>query len=146
MKRLLDLATLGALWAALLPSSHHLAAGEDKAPGAASAPATEVIEVDPVAASEILKSANPPTILDVRTPEEFAGERLPRAVNIDFNANDFSDRLAKLDRAKPYLIHCASGGRSFEALPIFRKLGFRKIYHLHEGANGWIAAGLPAEK
>ena len=92
-----------------------------------------------VAKSEVI-------VLDVRTPREFSAGHIGGATNIDFLAGDFSERLAKLDREKCYLVHCASGGRSTKALPQLSKLGFKRIVHLDGGFKAWQAAGNPVEK
>jgi len=92
-----------------------------------------------VAKSEVI-------VLDVRTPVEFSAGHIGGATNIDFLAGDFSERLAKLDREKCYLVHCASGGRSTKALPQLSKLGFKRIVHLDGGFKAWQAAGNPVEK
>src|SRR5262245_34037208 len=46
-------------------------------------------------------------VLDVRTPSEFAAGHIAGATNVDFQAGDFAERLAKLDRERTYLVHCA---------------------------------------
>jgi rhodanese-related sulfurtransferase len=83
------------------------------------------------------------TVLDLRTPKEFATSHIAGATNIDCQAGDFADRLGKLDREQPYLIHCGSGRRSTNALPEFEKLGFKHIIHLDGGLKGWEAAKNP---
>jgi rhodanese-related sulfurtransferase len=86
------------------------------------------------------------TVLDVRTPEEFREGHIKGAKNVDFNAPDFAARLRELDKTKPYLLHCKSGGRSSNSLATFKELGFEKIFHLDGGIMGWEAAKLPVEK
>ena len=49
-------------------------------------------------------------ILDVRSAEEYAMGHIKGAVNIDVNAADFREKVAKLDKESTYLVHCASGG------------------------------------
>ncbi len=84
-------------------------------------------------------------VLDIRTPREFQQGHITDAENIDFLSPGFEQALEGFDRDKTYLVHCASGGRSTKALTIFRDLKFRKVYHLQEGMNGWVAAGQPVE-
>ena len=55
-------------------------------------------------------------------------------------------KIAKLDPEKPYLVHCAAGGRSGKSMELFKKLKFTKIYHLADGYNGWADAGKPVVK
>ena len=97
-------------------------------------------------AAEVLASDPSIVVLDVRTPEEFAEGHIKGALNIDFNGDDFEKKIAELDPAKPYLLHCAAGGRSGQALPLFEKLKFNQLYHLSSGFGGWVADGQPVEK
>ncbi len=108
--------------------------------------AADPVDVDVAKAAEILSGEEKVVVLDVRTPEEFADGHLEGAVNIDYNGGSFEEQLAKLDPAKPYLVHCAAGGRSGRSLGTFKKLGFSKVYHLADGYNGWEDAGKPVVK
>lgn len=83
------------------------------------------------------------TVLDIRTPKEFAAKHIAGAINIDFFARDFAARLDQLDRHQTYLLHCASGNRSRRALPTFEQLGFKRVVHLDGGILGWEAQGHP---
>jgi rhodanese-related sulfurtransferase len=87
------------------------------------------------------------TVLDIRTPEEFGEGHIAGAKNLDFlKSTEFEAKLKELDKSKPYLVHCQSGGRSSRSLKVFKKLGFETIYHLDGGLGGWQAAGKPVEK
>ena len=86
------------------------------------------------------------TVLDVRTPAEFTAGHIKSAVNIDFRAPDFEKRLVQLDKNRPYLVHCAGGGRSSKVRDLMAKLGFRKINHLDGGLTAWEKAGGAIEK
>ena len=86
------------------------------------------------------------TVLDVRTPEEFAEGHIAGATNINFMAKDFATQIEKLDRNKIYLVHCASGGRSKRCLPQLKQLGLQQIYHLDGGFSAWEEAGKPVAK
>ncbi len=82
-------------------------------------------------------------ILDVRTPEEFAEEHIEDAINLDFRSETFRDELDKLDKSKPYLVYCRSGGRSRSAVEIVAELNFREAYNMLGGIIQWKAEGLP---
>ena len=82
-------------------------------------------------------------IIDVRTPEEFAQEHLENAINIDSYSDTFRDELDNLDKDKTYLIYCAVGGRSADALAIMQELGFMEAYNMLGGINQWKQDGLP---
>lgn len=85
-------------------------------------------------------------VLDVRTPEEFAGGHLPGATNVDFQAPGYQEKLAGLDKSKAYLVHCAKGGRSKKAADGMRAAGFGTVYDMLGGLTAWQDAGLPVEK
>jgi rhodanese-related sulfurtransferase len=85
-------------------------------------------------------------VLDVRTKEEYSKARIPGSVLIDFNSDDFEKQVAKLDKNKTYLVHCAGGGRSARACKKMDQLGFQKLYNLEGGMGAWEKAGKPVEK
>ncbi|MDE2292139.1 MAG: rhodanese-like domain-containing protein [Elusimicrobia bacterium] len=85
-------------------------------------------------------------VLDVRTPGELAQGVIAGSRNIDFLAPDFKDRVAKLDRSKTYLVHCATGGRSKKAQTLMESLGFKAVYNMLGGFRAWAAAGEPVAK
>ncbi|MFZ1686252.1 MAG: rhodanese-like domain-containing protein [Flavobacteriales bacterium] len=85
-------------------------------------------------------------LLDVRTPEEWKTGHLKDAVHIDWYADDFTERVTKLDKLKPVLVYCASGGRSAEAQDAMRDLGFKQVVNLKGGITAWRNAGLPVVK
>lgn len=72
-------------------------------------------------------------ILDVRTPAEFESGALENAINIDFFSPTFQQRLAMLDKSKPYFVYCRSGNRSAQACNIMHSLGFSELYNMAGG-------------
>ena len=85
-------------------------------------------------------------IIDVRTPEEYAGGHIEKTINLDYKSETFGDELDKLDRNKTYLIYCRSGGRSAGALDMMEELGFREVYNMVGGIVQWEAERLPIVK
>ncbi|MEO6789968.1 MAG: rhodanese-like domain-containing protein [Ornithinibacter sp.] len=81
------------------------------------------------------------TVVDVRTPAEFADGHLPGAVNIDISGPDFARQLTGLDPSAPYAVYCRSGNRSAAALAQMASVGFTAGYHLGGGVGAWTAAG-----
>ena len=84
-------------------------------------------------------------LVDVRTPEEYAERHLKDAVNINFNSDDFVDLISKLDKTKPVLVYCLSGGRSAKASALISKKGYPQVYNLDGGILAWTGAGQPVE-
>lgn len=81
------------------------------------------------------------TVLDVRTPEEFAQGHLSGAVNLDVSSADFTARLLELDRTRPYAVYCHSGNRSAVAVRAMTSAGFTDVVHLAGGVTAWTEAG-----
>jgi len=82
------------------------------------------------------------TILDVRTAGEYSVRHVTNSVNLDFYSSGFTAALAKLDIWRAYLVYCASGGRSSQAVAQMRTMGFMEVYNLTGGFPG--LAQLPA--
>jgi len=62
-------------------------------------------------------------LLDVRTPEEFAGQRIPGAVNIP--VQELATRLKEVGpKGRPVVVYCRSGGRSAGAAQLLKRAGF----------------------
>jgi phage shock protein E len=114
-------------------------------PAPADGATTVVRHVDPAQARKLIDDPKV-TILDLRTPGEFKAGHLAGATNLDFTRDDFEANLAKLDKRRTYLIHCASGNRSTRALPTFQKLQFQSVVHLDGGVKAWEKAGQPMVK
>ncbi|HEX2705394.1 MAG TPA: rhodanese-like domain-containing protein [Candidatus Lustribacter sp.] len=81
------------------------------------------------------------TIVDVRTPAEYAEGHLPGAVNLDVSSPDFAAQLATLDPSAPYAVYCHSGNRSGVAVTAMVEQGFTDAYHLQGGLGAWQQAG-----
>jgi phage shock protein E len=105
--------------------------------------AANVIDVSAAEADEMLAKDGSLVVLDVRTPAEFAEGHIDSAINIDFTADDFAEKLARLDKSERYVLHCKSGRRSAGALEVLRKQGFESVVHMIDGFDAWKAAGNP---
>ena len=72
-------------------------------------------------------------IIDVRTPAEYVTGYVVGSTNIDFQAADFQTRIAALNRNAEYLVYCASGGRSSQAVAVMDELGFQVVFNVIGG-------------
>ncbi len=72
---------------------------------------------------------NGATLLDVRTPGEFAAGHVPGAINIPVHL--LSTRLEELgDKTKPIVVYCQSGKRSGRAKTLLLENGFAKVHNM----------------
>jgi phage shock protein E len=105
-----------------------------------------VVNLDVAQAEKLLNTAKEVVVLDVRTPKEFNAGHIHGATNVDFQADDFEQKLAKLDKNKSYLVHCAVGGRSAKARDKMKEMNFKSIFHLDGGIKAWEKAGKKVER
>jgi len=96
----------------------------------------------------IQKNAGNPDfiIIDVRTPDEYAGGHISGAINIDYNATTFKDDVEKLNKDDTYLVYCRTGVRSGMAQGIMKDAGFKNVTSLTGGITEWIAQGFETVK
>ncbi len=93
--------------------------------------------------SEKIKELPTAEIIDVRTPDEFSKGHLINAKNINWNGADFEKQVAMLDKSKPVMVYCLSGGRSASAAQKMRAIGFTKVYEMDGGIMKWRREKLP---
>src|SRR5512147_820130 len=101
----------------------------------ASGPALSTLQ-----ATQLINSRNA-TIVDIRSPEEFAKGSLPNAKNIP--ADKIGERLRELKKDKPLIVVCATGSTAGRAAAQLRAAGFSEVYVLAGGLAAWREAGLP---
>lgn len=106
----------------------------------------DVISVDAKGFKESLDATPDAVILDVRTPEEVQEGAIPGAVNIDFNAPDFGEKISALDKTKPYYVYCKGGGRSSKATEQMKSEGFTDVHNLEGGFKSWMDNGFESTK
>lgn len=80
------------------------------------------------------------SLIDVRTPKEFAKGHLTGAVNIP--VDDLRARMAELPKELPVYLYCRSGARSYTALRILAAHGY-DVRHLAGGYQ--LYAGITEE-
>lgn len=81
------------------------------------------------------------TVLDVRTPEEWAEGTIKNAEKINYQDDDFATQIERLDKSQPVLVYCKRGGRSASAAEILKEKGFTKVYNLDGGISAWTDQG-----
>ncbi|MFA5841421.1 MAG: rhodanese-like domain-containing protein [Candidatus Paceibacterota bacterium] len=99
----------------------------------------------PLEAEEKIKAGGI-SVLDVRTPEEYAEGHIGGSLNMDVSEPSFAQGISVLDKNKEYLVYCRSGGRSSTAQEIMAKASFRNVYNLSGGIIAWNRRGLPIIK
>lgn len=76
-------------------------------------------------------------LVDVRTPKEHEEIHIVNSQNIDYTSPTFDEDIKKLDKEKPVILYCKSGGRSAKCAQKLKEAGFEKIYDLEGGISKW---------
>lgn len=84
-------------------------------------------------------------LVDVRTAAEYQEGNIANSQNIDFNSPTFDQDITKLDKSKPVILYCKSGGRSSKCAKKLQEAGFIKIFDLEGGITQWKFKGLHIE-
>jgi hydroxyacylglutathione hydrolase len=91
--------------------------------------------------AEELAGANPPLLLDIRNPREWAAKHIEGGVNIPLN--HLQDRIGEIPRDRRIAVHCAGGYRSSIAASILHQYGMTNLIEMAGGLAAWEAAQLP---
>ncbi len=94
--------------------------------------------------NELLRSGY--KIIDVRTPEEYATDHIPGAIEINFLAPNFALELDKLNKQDNYIVYDNNGTRSQKAAKLMTDKGFISVYYLMGGYDEWKSEKQPVEK
>lgn len=83
--------------------------------------------------------------IDVRSEEEHKKGYIEGSQNIDFNSPTFDEDINKLDKTKPVILYCRTGGRSADCAKKLKDAGFVKIYDLKGGITQWQFQGFKVQ-
>jgi glyoxylase-like metal-dependent hydrolase (beta-lactamase superfamily II)/rhodanese-related sulfurtransferase len=95
--------------------------------------ATDRISADELA--DELASTNPPLVLDVRRPKEWAGGHIEGGMNLPLN--HLLERVGELPRDRRIVVHCATAYRSSIAASLLAREGFDRLGELTGGFAAW---------
>lgn len=92
-------------------------------------------EITPRQLAEMLKSPNPPLLIDVREPHEYAYCRIEGAQLMPLG--QITEWAPELDREQAIVLQCHTGVRSGHATRYLQHLGFKRVYNLRGGIDSW---------
>jgi len=104
-----------------------------------------VREIHPWDLNRQLMRDQPPLVLDVREPVEFALLRIPGSINVPRGVLeqacewDFEETVPKLAsrQVASIVVVCRSGNRSILAADVMQQMGFADVASLKTGVRGW---------
>lgn len=84
---------------------------------------------------ERLAAADPPVIIDVRSPDEHAGGRVPGSLHVPLI--NLEERLGQVPQDRHVVVYCGSGYRSTIACSILKARGYHHLTDLAGGIQAW---------
>jgi hydroxyacylglutathione hydrolase len=87
--------------------------------------------------AEQLASAEPPLVLDVRTPQEVSTGRIEGSIHVPLSR--LPERLDEIPRGRPIVVTCGSGYRSSTAVSMLEAQGRSGLSDLVGGMAAWDA-------
>lgn len=99
------------------------------------------IEADVQEVRERVEAGEPVTLVDVRTPDEVAGGRIPGALHIPLD--ELEARWRELESCNEIVCYCAAGMRSLRAARLLREKGLFNATSLDGGVAAWRDQGGP---
>lgn len=109
---------------------------------AAASTQTEVFASYPPAQTmDLIQRKKELLIVDVRSPEELREGKIVNSTLIPFF--DIMKGAHAIPQDRPLLLICAVGGRSYAAMQILSRMGYKEIYNLEGGIAAWKQANLP---
>jgi rhodanese-related sulfurtransferase len=102
---------------------------------------TVAADYTPAQVSELLAQGTI-QLIDVRQPHEHEAGRIAGGRLIELG--QLSAEAQTIDRSRPVVFYCRSGGRSAMATQAFEEAGF-EAHNMAGGLLAWDAAGLPME-
>jgi molybdopterin/thiamine biosynthesis adenylyltransferase/rhodanese-related sulfurtransferase len=105
----------------------------------------EIDEVDAARARELLDSAEPPVLVDVRRRDEWDEGFIPGAIHVPRGSLESRIERAVPERERPIVLYCASGERSALAAKTLGELGYTDVVSLAGGFTDWKRNGFPTE-
>ncbi|GAB63783.1 MAG: rhodanese-like domain-containing protein [Candidatus Jettenia sp.] len=105
---------------------------------------TEVKNITPKQAKELIDHEKDIFILDVRTEEEYDKVHLKSANLIPIQ--ELEQNIERIPKDKQVIVHCAAGVRSAKACKLLKDKGLKELYNMEGGINKWQEEGYPVEK
>lgn len=104
------------------------------------------VDVDVV--KEALDKKADVTVVDVRTPEEYAEGYIAGSVLVPLqDLQGSQEQLVKIpDKEKTLYVHCKKGVRGAQAVEILRGLGYTDVHNVTGGIDAWILKNYPVQK
>ncbi len=107
-------------------------------------PSVEAAAITPAALKEAVETKNPPFLMDVRDPEEFASFRIPGAVSMPID--EVAARLKEVAPGRAIVLLDHAGHQVPVAARLLAQLGRKDVKRLDGGILRWQADGMQVSR
>jgi adenylyltransferase/sulfurtransferase len=90
---------------------------------------------------ELLQKKEPVAILDIREVEEIAAGYIQGTLFLPQGRLEKEIENLLPNKDVPVVVYCAGGIRSLKAVRLMQEKGYKKVFSMAKGINGWEAAG-----
>ena len=85
-------------------------------------------------------------VVDVRSIEELVETgKIAGAKHIDYHGEKFNSQIDELDKDRPIMVYCKSGGRSGKTAKMLQQMRFKEVYDMKGGMKSWKAKNMPTD-
>jgi rhodanese-related sulfurtransferase len=111
----------------------------------ATSPSITAASISAAALVARLGTADAPTVLDVRTLEEYSSGHVPGAINVPYDQIAARSGEFAAMKDSEIVVYCRSGKRAGMAEADLRAAGFSRVVDLEGHMQGWEAGDFPIE-
>jgi adenylyltransferase/sulfurtransferase len=90
---------------------------------------------------ELLQKKEPVVLLDIREAEEIASGYIKGTLFLPQGRLDKEIESLLPDKDVPVVVYCAGGIRSLKAARVMQEKGYKNVFSMAKGIDGWEAAG-----
>ena len=92
---------------------------------------------------QMMKSAQKPILIDVRSYEEYQQGHIPGAINIPHSDMEAQIDSLGISKDQPIVLYCRSGYRAGKAGNVLKEKGYLQLSHLDGDFLAWQENKLP---
>lgn len=106
----------------------------------------EIKEITPQTLNTLLKSQNPPYLIDVREENELGSGHISNAIFLSKGIIERDIEKKISDLRASIVVYCSGGFRCALVAQNLQRMGYTNVSSLDRGLQGWIDAGYPIER
>ena len=103
-------------------------------------------EITPQVLKEKIDHHEPLSLIDVREDNEWSTGHIPTAIHLSKGIIERDIEKTIPDIQTPIVVYCSGGFRCALVADTLQNMGYKHVYSLGTGMQGWVDAGFGLEK